>query len=57
MAYPEIELNKERSRVIVHSEERAIASSTTVEAIILAKILFELEKLSMTIEKLNGKIR
>ena len=57
MAYPEIQLDKECSRVVVHNEDGSFIASHTVESVILAKILFELEKLSMTMEELNGKTR
>jgi hypothetical protein len=56
MAYPEIQLDKE-SRIVVHNEDGSYRSSDTVEAIILTKILFELEKLSMTMKELNDKTR
>ncbi len=57
MAYPEIQIDKSLSCVTVHNEDGSYKQSHSVESIIMAKILFELEKLSITIEELNGKIR
>ena len=55
--YPEIEIDKENGRVISHQEDGSYSVVQSVEAVILAKILFELEKVAMTLEELNGKVR
>jgi len=57
MAYPEVEINKEHSCVNIHNEDGSFISGHSVEAIVLAKVLFEIEKMAMALEELNGKTR
>ena len=55
--YPEIEIDKESGRVVSHNSDGSYHITTSVEAIIFAKMLFELEKIAMRLESLDDKTR
>ena len=55
--YPDIEIDKESGRVISHNEDGSYHITTSVEAIIFAKMLFELEKIAMSLKSLDDKTR
>jgi hypothetical protein len=55
--YPEIEIDKERGYVIAHNEDGSYKNSISVESLILAKILFELERIGLALESLDERTR
>jgi len=49
--YPEIQIDKEIGCVIAHNENGSKKMSSTMESLILAKILFEIEKVGLLLEE------
>ena len=55
--YPEIEIDKKTGYVKAHHGDGSYTSVNSVEAIIFAKMLFELEKIAMSLENLDERAR
>ena len=48
--YPDIQIDQDDCKVIVHNKDGSYKISNSVEALILAKILFEIEKIGLRLE-------